>query len=258
MSEEDTEWNDILRARGILPAKPKELEITEDELAELVEQSVKEHLEGKPLEQRTLDELDELEDLEDDRILESYRRQRLADIKAQMSAEKFGRVYQISKPDYTTEVTEASKTTWVVVHLFQDYNPSCKLLNAILDRLAERYKATKFCKIVADLCIPNYPDRNVPTILVYGEGDLKKQMIGMDYFGGAGATVASVETVLKTLGAVTSNQLTSTGRAGGGDDDDDRNNRDEDDNYGRRRGSSFSRVTKSSVRRHDNDDDDWD
>ena len=27
---EDTEWNDVLRAKGILPAKPKEAEVTEE------------------------------------------------------------------------------------------------------------------------------------------------------------------------------------------------------------------------------------
>lgn len=32
--DEDTEWNDILRAKGILPEK--EVEVTEDDLAEMV------------------------------------------------------------------------------------------------------------------------------------------------------------------------------------------------------------------------------
>ncbi|KAH9245706.1 hypothetical protein BASA81_016784 [Batrachochytrium salamandrivorans] len=154
MAEQDTEWNDVLRDKGILPPKPKELEITEDQIAEMIEKTVHERQYGKALEDRTLDELDELEDLEDDRVLESYRRQRLADMQAQLSAEKFGSVLQISKPDYTVQVTDASKTAWVVVHLFQNYNTSCKLLNAILDRLAAKHRATKFCKIVADRLRP--------------------------------------------------------------------------------------------------------
>ena len=29
---EDTEWNDVLRAKGILPPKPKEAEVTEEDL----------------------------------------------------------------------------------------------------------------------------------------------------------------------------------------------------------------------------------
>ena len=38
---EDTEWNDVLRAKGILPPKPKEAEVTEDDLIAMVEQTIK-------------------------------------------------------------------------------------------------------------------------------------------------------------------------------------------------------------------------
>lgn len=43
---EDTEWNDILRAKGIIPEKPKEKEITEDDIVNLLEQTVKEKSSG--------------------------------------------------------------------------------------------------------------------------------------------------------------------------------------------------------------------
>lgn len=42
---EDTEWNDILRAKGILPPK-KEKEITEEDVINLVEQTVREKQNG--------------------------------------------------------------------------------------------------------------------------------------------------------------------------------------------------------------------
>ena len=29
---QDTEWNDILRAKGIIPEKPKEAEVTEEDI----------------------------------------------------------------------------------------------------------------------------------------------------------------------------------------------------------------------------------
>ncbi|KAI8928672.1 thioredoxin-like protein [Entophlyctis helioformis] len=255
---QDTEWNDVLRAKGILPQK--EAEITEEQVLELLEQSINEHRNGKALEDRSLDELDELEDLEDDRILESYRRQRLADMRAQLSLEKYGRVYQISKPDYTVQVTDASKTSWVIVHLFQDYLPQCKLLNAILDRLADKYKATKFCKIVADLCIPNYPDRNVPTILVYTNGDLRRQIMGMGDFGGAGATVASVEMYFKAMGAFEGAEASKSGSGSRRNDDEDNDVDDDDEHGGGRSGirTGFSRVDKGSRGNGgDDDDDDW-
>ncbi len=44
---EDTEWNDILRAKGIIPEKPKEAQVTEDDIVNLLEQTVKEKSSGK-------------------------------------------------------------------------------------------------------------------------------------------------------------------------------------------------------------------
>ena len=37
---EDTEWNDVLRAKGILPPKQKELELSEDQIVDMVEEAV--------------------------------------------------------------------------------------------------------------------------------------------------------------------------------------------------------------------------
>lgn len=64
-------------------------------------------------------------------------------------------------------------------------------MNEHLRTLAQRYRATKFLNIVGDQCIPNYPDRNQPTLLVYGEGDIKANMVGAQHFGGMGMTVES-------------------------------------------------------------------
>lgn len=41
-----------------------------------------------------------------------------------------------------------------------------------------KFPATKFIKSISTVCIPNYPDKNVPTIFVYYEGEMKKQFIG--------------------------------------------------------------------------------
>ena len=45
---EDTEWNDILRAKGIIPEKPKENEITEDEIMAIMDKAIKDKSGGKP------------------------------------------------------------------------------------------------------------------------------------------------------------------------------------------------------------------
>lgn len=53
---EDTEWNDILRAKGIIPEKQKEKEITEDDIVSMLEQTVKEKSSGKKLRSETKNE----------------------------------------------------------------------------------------------------------------------------------------------------------------------------------------------------------
>lgn len=73
--DEDTEWNDALRRHGILPQK--EGEVTEDQLINMVEETVQRKTTGlnvvKAYEDMTLAELEELEDEEDERILLQYR-----------------------------------------------------------------------------------------------------------------------------------------------------------------------------------------
>ncbi|KAI7852500.1 thioredoxin-like protein [Circinella umbellata] len=197
----DTEWNDILRARGIIPPKEEESkEAIEDIYVEALKARRKEEA---SLENKTLDELDELEDeFDDDHILLEYRKKRLEEMQKLTEQNKYGEVTQISKPDFVKEVTEASKECYVVVHLFKDYIPACKLMNQHLAQLAKEFKATKFVKIVSDQCIPNYPDRNVPTLLVYGEGDIKANIVGAVAFGGMNMTVSSIRAQLANVGAV--------------------------------------------------------
>jgi len=57
-------------------------------------------------------------------------------------------------------------------------------MGAHLATVALRNKATKFVKIIGDQCIPNYPDRNLPTLLIYGSGDMKAQLVGAAQLGG--------------------------------------------------------------------------
>jgi hypothetical protein len=60
-----------------------------------------------------------------------------------------------------------------------------------LTELALQFKATKFVRIASDQCIPNFPDHNVPTILIYGDGDIKANLAGAIQFGGMKMTTKS-------------------------------------------------------------------
>ncbi|EPZ31213.1 thioredoxin-like protein [Rozella allomycis CSF55] len=114
---EDTEWNDILRRKGILP--PKEIEIKEEEIIRIAQEAA-DAKEKEIMEQKTLDELDELEDELDEVVMEEYRKKRIQELKKLAETEKYGEVIEISKPDFIRHVTEESNRAPVVVLLKKD------------------------------------------------------------------------------------------------------------------------------------------
>jgi hypothetical protein len=205
---EDTEWNDILRQKGILPAKPKEKEFTEDEIVNMVETAVQKQMkQGKDYSEMTLDEIEALEDEEDEKIVNQYRQQRLEEMKNDLARARFGDVREITAQDYVQEVNKAGEGINVVLHLYQHNLPICKLLNEYMQHLAAKFPQTKFLKSISTLCIPNYPDRNLPTVFVYREGNLVKQWIKPDPFTpvpGAFLTQEEFEWMLHEAGAIKS------------------------------------------------------
>lgn len=66
--------------------------------------------------------------------------------------------------------------------------PLCALINQHMSGLAKKFRDVKFIKAISTTCIPNYPDKNLPTIFVYQEGDIKAQFIGPLVFGGMNLT----------------------------------------------------------------------
>ncbi|KAJ8924712.1 hypothetical protein NQ315_000864 [Exocentrus adspersus] len=198
---EDTEWNDILRQKGILPQKEKE--ITEDQIVSMLEDTIeKKTNSGKKLSDLDLDELDELEDSEDEAILVEYRQKRIAEMKALAERKKFGTVLEISAQDYVNEINKAGEGIWVVLHLYKQGIPLCALINEHLKYLAAKYPTVKFVRSISTTCIPNYPDKNLPTVFVYFEGELKKQIVGPLEFRGPNLTQDEFEYLIGKAGAI--------------------------------------------------------
>ncbi|KAL8582868.1 hypothetical protein ACOMHN_014091 [Nucella lapillus] len=200
---EDTEWNDALRRQNIIPQLDKE--VTEDDIINMVEQTVQQKQSGKSMEEMTLDELDENEDdidEEEERMFEEYRRQRMAELMAKQSRAKYGDVREISKADWVQEVNQAGEGIWVVVHVYKQGIPLCNLVNQYLYNLARKFPETKFLKGVSAVCIPNYPDKNLPTLFVYCDNDLKKQFVGPISLGGMNLKQDELEWKLSQAGAM--------------------------------------------------------
>ncbi|XP_058461515.1 viral IAP-associated factor homolog [Malaya genurostris] len=199
---EDTEWNDVLRAKGIIPPK-KEKEITEDDIIGMIENTIEQKQNGdKDLAKLALDELDELEDSEDEAVLLEYRKKRIAEMQALAQRAKFGSVVEISGQDYVEEVTKAGSDIYVILHLYSRGVPFCALINQHMSQLAVAFPATKFVRAIATTCIPNYPERNLPTIFIYYEGQLKKQFVGEVELGGPNLTCEELEYMLGQTKAI--------------------------------------------------------
>lgn len=209
-SDEDTEWNDILRAKGILPPKQKEAEISEDQIVSIIENTIEEKTkqlqngQQKSLSDMNLDELDELEDSEDEAVLEEYRRKRIAEMKTASEKAKFGTVREISGKDYVDEVNKAGNDIWVVLHLYANGIPLCSLIHQYMNELATKYPQTKFLRSIATTCIPNFPEKHVPSIFVYYEGEIRKQIIGPIELRGDKLTREEFEYIIGQTGAIPS------------------------------------------------------
>lgn len=156
------------------------------------------------LEGKDLDELDELEDDEDEAFLDQYRQKRMNEIAELQNASVYNQVYPIQKPEYANEVTEESKKAWVLVLLTSSSgtNIESQRLIELWRKLATRYGDVKFCQMQANLCIEGYPDRNTPTILVYKDTEIKRQIVTLKELNGERTGMQDLEAVLTGLGAV--------------------------------------------------------
>merc|ERR1711972_181465 len=104
--------------------------------------------------------------------------------------------------DYVQEVNKAGDGVWVVLHLYRDGVQLCNVINHHFNELARQFPMTKFLKGVSTTCIPNYPDKNLPTIFVYHEGNMKNQIVGPISFRGMKLTIDELEYMLGKAGAV--------------------------------------------------------
>ncbi|KAL1971054.1 hypothetical protein VTN77DRAFT_5 [Rasamsonia byssochlamydoides] len=196
----DTEWNDILRKHGILPEKPPDpTPIIEEAILEAQRKAHENRLEDKDL-----DELDALEDEEDEAFLEQYRKKRLAELATLQKTSIYNQVYPLQKTDYAKEVTEASSKSFVLVNLTSSSagNVESRILTEMWRQLAAKYGDIKFCEMRADMCIEGYPERNTPTILVYKDGEIRRQLITLRELNGTRTKIEDIEKMLVDLGAI--------------------------------------------------------
>ncbi|KAK3078330.1 hypothetical protein LTS18_007784 [Coniosporium uncinatum] len=89
------------------------------------------------------------------------------------------------------------------------------------------------------MCIEGYPDKNTPTVLVYKDGDIQRQIVTLSQMKGPKTSIEDVEQLLVSVGAVRQNDLRVQRRP------------DEDD-------QPASSIKSSNKNINDEDDEDWD
>lgn len=238
--EADTEWNDILRKHGVIPEKPPDPEpMIQEALVEAKRLAHENRLEGK-----NLDELDELEDEEDEAFLDRYRNQRMNELSIIAQTSIYNQVYPLQKVDYARDVTEESQKSFVLVLMTSSVgtNMESMLASRLWTQLAQRFGDIKFCQIKANLCIEGYPEKNTPTILIYKDGDIKRQLVTLQELNGSQTTFEDLQCVLISVGALRHN--------------DSRLQKKEEGSISQNNGSI--RTGKTSRQNDEDEDSDWD
>jgi len=208
VTETLTEWDDILikhdikswdqciEEKGLDPEAIKARKAAEKLAAEGIEGPSEDEL----LDLANTEELDELEeDLYDDtRALAEFRKKRVQEMKEATVKNRFGDLREISKADYISEVTDGSQTCYVVIHLYQDSELGCNLVDEAMLELAPKFKHVKFLKIRSNMAVENWPESRLPAIFVYHKGEMERQIIGLNELGGKMMKAANLEWFLKT------------------------------------------------------------
>ena len=69
-------------------------------------------------------------------------------------------------------------------------NTESQLLTELWREMARKFGDIKFCEIRGNMCIENYPEKNTPTILIYRDGDIRRQIVTLRELGGERARIA--------------------------------------------------------------------
>jgi hypothetical protein len=149
---ETTEWDDILRAKGIIPEKTVD-ELAGDVLKGMVEDKIESY---DPHESKTVQQLDvELEDADsgEEEVLSQYRERRIRQMQEAAMKRRFGPgVEYVPANDWKAQVTEAGEDVFVVVHLVR----SCRCAEAVILCLVRAPSADVRLWFPAHALLPSY------------------------------------------------------------------------------------------------------
>ena len=176
--------------------KEEEEEVKEDEQRRKGTRRMKKEETLNVIFENERDENDDEEDEEEEEFMKSYREKRISEMLMQKEEkdekEEKNNNFQrneymhVSHEQWTKEVTEVSRSHPVLVLLTKENSKACFTLERVMEDVARTYRTsrTKFRRAEARDIIPNYPERNVPTLILYRNGDVVENIVGIEQFGG--------------------------------------------------------------------------
>lgn len=179
----DTEWNDILHKMGIIKRdENNQLSMDEKGLNDVMDLAINKMTGIQANKMDDVAKFNEANDDEEEKYLNELRQKRMMELKEQQLKPRFGSIIEIGAQDYVEQVTTASNFSKVVLFLYEPTNLLCKSIDNALAELASTFIHIKFLRSRASKCISNYPEKNVPTIFVYENQNITRQLIGQESF----------------------------------------------------------------------------
>ena len=140
---------------------------------------------------------------DDDEFLESYRKKRLAQLRAETAKPTFGAFNATaSKQEYLDAL--ATKDAVVVVHLHEPNYGPCRRLNRALAALAARRRDVRFLGLAlgeAGEALQGYDVETLPTLVVYQHGEVVETLFRVGSDLAPSYDDADVESLLDTVPA---------------------------------------------------------
>lgn len=152
------------------------------------QKELEEKLHGK----MTMQEYNMLNEEEDEEFLEKYRKQRIEEMKKQLShSQHFKVVFDIrSAEEFLDIIDKEEKSVLVMILIYEDDVPGAEAANGSIICLAAEYPEVKFCRVKCSLLgtSTKFTEKALPALLAYRSGLLMGNFVritdqlGDDFF----------------------------------------------------------------------------
>ena len=191
-----TRWDDIQRELGNLPPlepRPGDLQTQAEELADQLGVFEPDKAAAAAVSEAVDAAYGGGEHEEEEDELARLRAQRKDELKREHAEGPYGTVAVITHAQFLPEVNQVGEGVGVVVLLCKKGHYASSYMLVLLEKLARKFKRLKIVQIGSTECIHDYPDRNLPTLLLYRDDDLLGQLVGTAPYGGSSYGIDDVE-----------------------------------------------------------------